>query len=194
MPPMLIMRSGVPIVIPADYATAPEHRSLVARLQRARSYLDVVALLDAHPDSFLAADVLTGATWAQKFLNSTARLYVTDPKLARRGVRALMCVLNGTKPRTGRHRAAQPTPNAQAEAAYARWQLVVEEGWPDRAALLALVDHHRVLSRPHRRALRTLVGRDGLRKRDLILALTSWETGMPMRRLRMAPVAELVYA
>lgn len=201
--PLFVFRSGIAVAVPPDYAQDPQHRLLVDRLTRLSRYSEVVTLLEQHPNGFLAADLLTGAPWAQKFLNSTARLAQTDPKQARRGLRALLWVLNGTKPRPGRHRdpPLDPTVMAHAADALARWQIVIDRLWgTDRASLTAAVRTRAaaafVLSQSHQRALRALVRRPGLRKRDLVLALASWETGLPLRRLRGTPdgVATLIYA
>ena len=201
---VLIFRSGVPIAVPADYSSDPQHRAVVDHLNRAVEYVDVVALLEQHTTSFLAADVLTGALWAQRFLNTTARLHQVEPALARRGLRALMSVLNGTKPRIGRHRAPRlaSATLARADAAVARWRTRIESVWhPDRAymvsAVTTLAETSFPLSRSHRTALRALARRKSLRKHDVVLTLASWETGVPLRRLRAVhPVdpVELVYA
>jgi hypothetical protein len=201
--PLFVFRAGVAVAVPADYARDPRHQLLVDRLERTSRYTDAVAILDSHPDSFLAADILTGAPWAQRYLNTTARLSQLDPAKARRGLRALMCVLNGVKPRTGRHRAPPLTRVARGRAddVLARWRADIDRVWQqDRTALAfavsALSVGHFTLSTAHRRALRALVRRKGLRRHDLVLTLTSWETGVPLRRLRMAqPVStpELVY-
>ena len=60
-------------------------------------------------------------------------------------------------------------------------------------SLLALAAGDFRVSAAHRRALRALVRRRGLRKRDLVQAFASWETGLPLRRVRsVTSVADLV--
>lgn len=199
--PLFVFRSGIAVAVPTDYATDPHHRLLVDRLTRLSRYADVVTLLEQHPDGWLAADVLTGAAWARKFLNTTARLSQLDPTQARRGQRALMRVLNGTKARTGRHRAPATTAAVRDRTVevLTRWRADIETVWhQDRATLASAVAKLAAsrfsLSRSHRRALGTLARRHGLRKHDLVLTLVSWETGVPVRRLRSAQsVPELVY-
>jgi hypothetical protein len=191
---LFLLRSGRPVAVPDAYAAAPEHQALVARLTSATTYAEAVEILNVHADSYLAADVLTGAPWAQKFLLTTARLHHLDKPLARAGLRALMRVLNGTKPQTGRHRVPPLLPAARgtASAALGRWQSYVDTIWsPDRAVLASAVQRL-ALSTAHRTVLRTLMQRKTLKKRDLVLLLASWDTGLPMRQLRTAP-ASLVY-
>lgn len=204
--PQFVFRAGIAVAVPADYARDPQHRALVDRLNRISRYADAITLLEQHPDSWLVADVLTGAPWAQRFLNTTARLSQLDPKQARRGLRALMLVLNGVKPRIGRHRAPALTADARDRTVdvMAQWRADVDTVWnaadwrQDRAtltsALIALATARFPLSKAHRRALVALVRRKGLRKHDLVLTLVSWETGVPLRRLRTTqPETELVY-
>lgn len=199
--PLCVFRAGVVVEVPADYARDPRHRTLVDRLNRISRYADAVTLLEQHPDSWLAADVLTGAPWAQRFLTTTARLSQLDPKAARRGQRALMRVLNGVKPRTGRHRAPALTSDVRDRTAgvLVRWRSAIDTVWQQERATLAravatLAAASFPLSKAHRRALVALSRRKGLRKHDLVLTLVSWETGVPLRRLRTAqPETELVY-
>lgn len=199
--PLFVFRAGIAVAVPADYARDPQHRLLVDRLTSLTRYAEAITILESHPDSWLAADVLTGAPWAQRFLNSTARLSHVDPKQARRGLRALMLVLNGVKPRVGRHRApglSMATRDRTTEV-LTRWRSIIDTQWPQGRATVAqdvanAAAAHFPLSTAHRRALAALMRRPGLRKHDLVLALTSWETGVPVRRLRATqPHAELVY-
>jgi hypothetical protein len=198
--PLFVFRSGVAVAVPADYARDPQHRLLVDRLTHSRRYTEAVALLESHPDSWLAADVLTGAPWAQRYLTTTAYLSQHDPAQARRGARALFRVLNGAKPRTGRPHAPPLPPDARTTAVLGRWRADLDGVWPSAsAATLAqavarLAAAHFPFSAAHRRALVALVRRTRLRKQDLVLTLTSWETGVPVRRLRAGPtVSDLVY-
>ena len=113
-----------------------------------------------------------------------------------------MHALNGTRPRVGRHR--EPPLSAKelerAADALTRWRVAVDQAWGrDRASmavsLLALAAGHFRVSAAHRRATRALLRRRGLRKRDVVQAFASWETGLPLRRLRSATsVTDLVYA
>jgi len=192
---LFLLRSGRPVAVPDNYATTPEHQALVTRLNSANTYAEAIEILSTHADSYLAADVLTGAAWAQKFLNTTARLHQLDRPLAKRGFRALMRVLNGTKRQTGRHRVPPLLPPARgtASAALGRWQTYVDTIWShDRAALASAVMQV-ALSTAHRTALRTMMQRKALRKRDLVLLLASWDTGLPMRQLRHSAPSDLVY-
>jgi hypothetical protein len=200
---LFVFRSGIPVAVPADYADDPQHRALVERLSQTNQYADAVAILEQHPDSFLAADVLTGAPWAQRFLNTTARLYQIDRRTARHGVRALLLVLNGTKPRTGRHRKPPLSPETIGHAVevVTRWRDVVDACWEqERSTLLATLTREATqyfqFSRAHRRALALLLRRRTLRKGELVLTLASWETRLPTRRLRhssMHPMLDFVY-
>jgi hypothetical protein len=201
-----IFRGGVPLAVPVDYATDPAHATLVAHLTRLTRYADAVAFLEVHPtDGYLAADVLNGALWAKRYLNASARFSAGPPKdraLALRGWRALMHVLNGTRPKVGRHREPPLTAEAlgRAAASVARWRSVTDALWGQERATLATLllqraEGHFRVSAAHRRAVRALVRRKALRKRDVVLTFASWETGLALRRLRMATsVADLVYA
>ena len=199
---MFVFRSGRAVALPVDYATQPDHLAVVSALNTATRYEDVVALLEQQATTWLAADVLTGAAWAKKFLNTTAQLWAsnqTNRVLAARGWRALTHVLNGTKPRTGRHRAPALTVDVRDRTAdaLARWRMIIDRIWSnDRASLAAsiVVAATFPVSKAHRQALSALSRRKGLRKHDLVLTLVSWETGVPVRRLRTTqPPAELVY-
>ena len=191
---LYVLRSGCLVAVPEGYADTPTHKALVARLTSVHTYAEAVDILTAHADSWLAADVLTGVPWAQKFLLTTARLYQLDQPAAKRGLRALMRVLNGTKSQTGRHRVPPLLPAARgtASAALGRWQTYVDTIWTADRAELASAVQRLALSTAHRTVLRTLMQRKTLRKRDLVLLLASWDTGVPMRQLRTAP-ASLVY-
>jgi hypothetical protein len=200
---MFVFRSGVPVAVPDDYANDPYHAMLVTFLNAETRYEAVVAFLEQHSASWLAADVLTSAPWSKKFLNTTAQLWAssqTNRALAARGWRALMHVLNGTKSRTGRPRAPAMTTDVRDHTAdvLTWWRSTIDNLWPERVALasaIAAVAGTRFpLSKAHRRALVALARRKGLRKHDLVLTLVSWETGVPVRRLRTTqPAAELVY-
>jgi hypothetical protein len=201
-----IFRGGLPLAVPETYATDPAHVALVEILTRLSTYRHVVAFLELHPtDGWLAVEVLSGAGWAKRYLNTTAKLWGGSPAeraLATRGWRALMHLLNGTKPRVGRHKAPPLHPEALGAAALvvAHWRGVVEAHWAAErdtltAALLKEAESRFRVSAAHRRATRALVRRRGIRKRDVVLAFASWETGVPVRRLRVATtVADLVYA
>lgn len=201
-----IFRGGVPLAVPDDYATDPSHVALVDILTRLTVYRHVVAFLELHPtDGYLVVEMLVGAPWARKYLNTTAKLWAGSPadrRLATRGWRALMHLLNGTKPRVGRHKAPPLHPEALGAAALvvAHWRGVVDAHWADERATLAAALLKEAASRfrvsvAHIRATRALVRRRGIRKRDVVLAFASWETGVPVRRLRVATtVADLVYA
>jgi hypothetical protein len=202
---MFVFRCGIPVAVPTNYGTDLGHCRLVDRLTRSRRYLDAVALLEQHPDSWLVADVLTGAPWAQKFLQTTAQLWgqPATRRDAQRGTRALMQVLAGTRPPHGGRRRQPPLPpdvRAHAAVVMATWRAEVEARWGllGRPALAQALLTHATGFRPsaaHHRALRALVRRPKLRKRDLVLTLTSWETGVPVRHLRVTPpVAALAYA
>ena len=146
----LIFRSGVPIAVPKDYATDPHHRLLVSRLTCASRYADVVAILEANPDSLLAAGRPDRRTVGAEIPEYDRRLCEWPRTQARRGLRALMRVLNGTKPRPGRHRGPTLPPNGTG-ALLARWRADVEShldagsalagvrGDPARAGPLPLV-------------------------------------------------------
>ena len=184
---LYVLRAGCLVAVPEGYADTPAHKALVARLTLANTYAEAVDILTDHADSWLAADVLTGAPWVQKFLTTTARQYQLDRPVAKRGLRALMRVLNGTRAKTGRHRVPPLLLEARgtASAALGRWQTYVDTIWtPDRAALTSTV-MQLGLSTAHRTALRTLMQRKTLRKRDLVLLLAAWETGLSMRQLRL---------
>lgn len=202
---MLIFRGGLAVAVPVDYASQPGHVRLVDVLTATSRYRDAVKVLESNAVSWLAADVLTGAPWAQRFLNSTARLSTSekpiDRRLAAAGLRALMHVLAGTSPQIGRRRAPPLTPAemAQAGAAIARWRARVaalkpaeRALWPSQL-LIGSVPGFRP-SKSHTTALKALVRRRRLRKSELTLTLASWETGLPIRRIRAAaPIADLVY-
>lgn len=201
---VVVFRSGIPLTPPADYAETPAHQALIAQLST-NSYAEAVAVLEAAPvDSWLAADILTGVSWARRYLNTTARLWalgVASQPLAHRGMVALLRVLNGDRPRVGRKRGSPLTPAEQAQAgvAIAAWRARVDAGWlPDRTerakALIRVATEH-FHSAAHRRALRELLRRPRLRRSNVVLTLASWETGIPVRRIRSSQaVADLVYA
>lgn len=198
---LVVFRSGIPIAVPDDYASAPAHRDLVERLNGLNRFADAVAVLEQHPDGYLSADVLTGAPWAQRYLNTMARLWshgASDRGLGERGARALMGVLAGVRPKVGRRRLdpLSPSQTALGAAAIAKWRVHVDASWPD-ILLFGTVDdlaRHATLSKVHVRALRRLLRRRGLRKVDIVLTLASWETNLPIRRLRLTRhVADMVY-
>jgi hypothetical protein len=202
---MVIFRGGIAVEVPVEYARQPEHVALVTQLMATNRYADAVRLLERHVISWLAADVLTGALWSRRYLNTTARLSLSaqpaDRRLAAAGTRALMHVLSGIPSKVGRHRVdGLSGPDlARAGAALAHWRAVVDTEWSavERTGLPAAVlraTNGWHPSRAHQRALRQLVRRRHLRKHELILTLASWETGVAMRRLRAArPLADLVY-
>jgi hypothetical protein len=201
MSPTYIVRRGVLLAVPEDYAEMAEHRALVDRLST-NSYLEAVAVLETVPlTNWLAADLLTGAAWARRYLNTTAKLWMQDKKLAGRGTRAMMRVLSGFEAKIGRQRSGPLAPEIAAKAAtvLADWRALVDAEWAgDRAGLASTLAEKAsalfTLSATHRRALRALVRRQRLKKADVVLTLSSWETGIPLRRLRSAqPVADLVY-
>jgi hypothetical protein len=204
--PIYIVRKGVLLAVPVDYHEAEAHRALVTRLSSTNSYrAAVTALESAPPGHWLAADILTGAPWARRYLNTTAKLWLEDKKLAGRGVRALMRALSGSDVKAGRRREAPLSPEDTylATSALACWRVLLDEYWTgaagDRVWLAGKVTRSAEarfrVSAAHRRALRALLRRRRLRKADLVLTLASWETGIPQRRLRsIQPVAELVYA
>ena len=201
MTPIFIFRNGIAVATPSDYAELEDHRALVAKLST-NSYLEAVGVLEKSPlNGWLAADVLTGASWARRYLNTTAKLWTQDKKLAGRGVRAVMRVLSGHEPKVGRHRDGTLSPEvaARAASAVADWRAVVDAEWlGDRAGLAsALLRRAEPRFRPsatHRRALRLLVRRPRVRKSEVALTLASWEVGLPLRRIRSTqPVADLVY-
>lgn len=195
--PLFIFRAGLPVAVPANYASLPEHLKLVDQLTTTNSFLLVVALLEQHSDSYLAADFLTGAPWAQRFLNTLGKLKVSGARtLVRRGQRALVGVLAGVKPKRGRPKSSlTPAQTLAGAEAIARSRVVVDRAWAgDRADLVAALTKGRTLSAAHRRSLVALVRRPSVRKIDLVLSLASWETGIPRRRLHLTrPVADLVY-
>lgn len=202
---MFIFRAGLPVAVPADYASHPEHVAQVEFLTATPQYAEAVRFLEAHAVSWLAADILRGAPWAQRYLNTTARLSQstnpTERRLAAGGVRALMRCLTGTRTHVGRRRSAPLTPEALARgaAAIAKWRAVVDRAWSqDRATLASTMAQAAGkgsgLGRVHERSLRALLRRRRLRRSDLVLSLAAWETGIPIRRLRSArQVADLVY-
>ncbi len=198
---LTVFRAGVPIAVPDDYASDPTHQILVSKLEQTNQYADAVALLEQHPESYLAADVLSGAPWARRYLNSTALLSRSGDRMAQRGLRALLSVLNGAKKRVGRRREPPLTPEqiGKVTEALARWRAVTDAIWHhERAALGGAIIASAVLRMPlslaHRRAIRSMVRRPRLRRHDVVLALTSWETGVPIRRLRSTPQpADLIY-
>ena len=202
---MFIFRTGLLVAVPTDYAAQPDHVLLVKALTAAARYVEAVAVVEQHSTGWRDADILAGVPWFRRFLTTTARLWAGSPRdraLAARGWRALMHALNGTRPRVGRHR--EPPLSAKelerAADALTRWRVAVDQAWGrDRASmavsLLALAAGHFRVSAAHRRATRALLRRRGLRKRDVVQAFASWETGLPLRRLRSATsVTDLVYA
>src|SRR4051812_27648633 len=100
---MVIFRAGLPVAVPTDYASQPEHVALVEVLTATSRYAAAVKVLERNAVSWLAADVLQGVPWAQRYLNTTARLTQSavpdDKRLAAAGTRALMHVLAGTPPK-----------------------------------------------------------------------------------------------
>lgn len=203
-PPMsaaYIVRRGVLVAVPADYEEMAEHRELVVQLST-NSYLEAVEVLESVPlTCWLAADLLRGVPWARRYLNTTSKLWVSNRKLAGRGVRALMRVLSGFEAKVGRRRGEPLPPEVASRAAsvLADWRALVDAEWArDRAGLAAALvgkaSGRFPLSATHRRALRALVRRQRLKKADVALTLASWETGIPLRRLRSTQVvADLVY-
>lgn len=197
---MVIFRSGLPVVVPADYARSPEHSALVRVLSETSRYQEAVRVLETNALSWLAADVLTGQPWAQRYLNTTARLSLSSHRVDRRvaagGVRALMRVLAGVPGHVGRRRAAALTVEelARGSAAVARWRATLDTLWghaPEAIVRAVAVDG---LSRVHQRALLALLRRPRIKKVDVALNLASWETGLPLRRIRQTGrVADLVY-
>lgn len=202
---MVIFRAGIAVAVPTDYASQPEHVALVELLTVTSRYAEAVRVLETNAVSWLAADVLRGEAWAQRFLNTTARLSQSslpaDRRLAAAGLRALMHVLSGTPPKVGRRRAPALTPEelAAASAAIARCRALVDAEWSqDRATMASTLVPAVVracgLGRPHERLLRALMRRRRLRRADLVLTLASWQTGLPVRRIRAArPTAALLY-
>lgn len=202
---MVIFRAGLAVAVPADYARQPEHVALVEVLTATSRYAAAVKVLESNAVSWLAADVLQGVPWAQRYLNTTARLSLStspaDRRLAAAGTRALMHVLTGTPPKVGRRRAMplSPTELSCAAASIAKWRAVVDASWSEDRATMACTLVPAVvkgsgLGRAHERLLRALVRRQRLRKTDLVLTLASWDTGLPVRRIRSArPTADLVY-
>lgn len=199
-----IFRRGLLVAMPADYAAHPRHQALVTKLTRATRYVEAVRLLDAYVDeSSLAADVMTGAPWVARFLATTARFTygtATERTQARQGWRVLMRLVAGERRETGRkrHPALDPADLQRALAAIARWAEAVHSIWSvDRArwpVLLAdLAPDHFLLAKAHLAELRRLARHRALRKRELVLTLASWETGISKRRLRHGPTVELVY-
>lgn len=201
---LFIFRSGVTQAVPADYAANPHHTSLVAQLNATNRFAEAVSVLESHTDGYLAADVLTGAAWARRYLNTVARLWSQGPterRQAERGMKALLAVLSGVKPRIGRHRVGPLTP-AQIEAgasAIAKWRVVVDAAWPlDPSSFVAALARAARptfdLSSAHLTALRRLVRHRGVRKATVVLSLASWETRIPIRRLRLTrTTADLMY-
>lgn len=198
---LFVFRAGIPIAVPADYADQPDHQTLVAKLVHTNKYAEAVAVLEEHPDSYLAADVLTGAAWAQRYLNATALLSHSkspaDRAMSRRGTRALIAVLSGVKRKVGRHRKPPLSPEEAGKAAAAidEWRYEIARMWDwDRDTLIYAVTKKAGLSVAHRTALRRMLRRRRLRKQDVIFALASWVTGVPIRRLRACPQpADLIY-
>lgn len=199
--PVFILRNGIVLPVPPNYAQSPDHQALVARLST-HSYADAVTALDSAPlSSWLAADLLTGTPWARRFLNTTALLWGQDRKLAARGVRALMRVLSGRELRVGRHRSPplSPEDQARATAAVTAWRGLVDAAWStDRHGMsqeLARSANARFkLSRAHAKALVALTRRRRLRRADVVVALASWETRISTRRLGPPrAVAALIY-
>jgi hypothetical protein len=204
--PLFILRDGVPVAVPAQYAQQPAHRRLVDRLTRLLTYEQVVAFLErrsAQGTDWLAADILTGAPWVRRYLLTTG-LRARQPagaRLAQRGMRALVRTLAGG-PRRGRRPTGPiaPAALAGAHACVHVWQEAVRAVWAadpaTRVARLSLIAAARgIRSAAHHRALRVLLRRPRVRPIDVAVALASWETGVPVRRLRAraAPIVDLVY-
>lgn len=202
---MVIFRAGLPVVVPVTYANQPEHVALVEFLTSTSRYDAAVKMLERHVVSWLAADVLNGVPWAQRYLNTTAKLSQSsapdDRRQAAAGTRALMHVLSGTPMRVGRRRSEPLSPQdlANAAASIAKWRAVVDVPWSaDRAgrasAVTLAVGKTCAQPKPHARALMALLRRPRVRKVDVVLALASWDTGLPVRRIRSArQMADLVY-
>jgi len=197
-----VFRNGVVLPVPPGYAEDPDHQALVAKLSTTNSYAEAVAVLGGAPlSSWLAADLLTGAPWARRFLNTTARLWSQDRKLAESGIRAMMRVLSGQESKAGRHRTLPLTPAEQtlATSAVAAWRVLVDAAWStDRPGLAQALARHAnarfKLSKAHGKALVALTRRRRLRRADVVVALASWETGIPARRLGPPQaVADLIY-
>ena len=202
---MIIFRNGIPVTVPESYGTQPEHLAVVEQLTKASRYVTAVEIIEAHVTSYLAADVITGQDWAARYLLTTARLNQSisaqDRLLGRRGARALWAILTGVRQRGGRQKAPPMSPEQLgiASSILSRWRAQIDALWgQDRATfvsgLLSAAPASWTPSGAHRRALRALVRRRGIRKSDIAVTLTSWETGIPIRRLRGAgTVADLVY-
>ena len=201
---MFVLRGHALVPVPPNYRADPAHRAIVDLLQTASTYMNAVVTLEVHAASWLGADILSGARWAQRFLLSTAALSQSaEPReraLAKRGLRALLMVLTGTKPHVGRKPHPPLTNGAlqRAASAVTVWRGYVEAYWgqePAVAARALLAQSSFPLSRAHGLALRELLRRPRVRKQDVVLALVSWETGISLRRLRRsaAPQAELIY-
>jgi len=202
---MVIFRAGVALPVPVEYGTEPGHMALVAILTSTSRYAEAVRVLDTHAVSWLAADVLLGVPWAQRYLNTTARLsqskLPSDRRQAAAGLRALMHVLTGVPARTGRRPRAPLSPEelAQAASAIAKWRAVVDAKWvTDRATrastLVAAVHRAGSLSVAQRRTLTNLLRRARVRRDDVVLLLASFDTSLTARRLRSARrTADLIY-
>ena len=91
------------------------------RFALVKKVTDVEALLTTAVAS--ASSVVT-------YLNTTAKFWTQDKKLADRGVRALMRVLSGHEAKVGRHRQGPLPPDLAAKAAaVADWRALVDQEW-----------------------------------------------------------------
>lgn len=185
---LVIFRAGLAVPVPPGYAGTAAHRALVAALNT-DSFLTAIQTLETAPlASWLAADVLTGAPWARRYLTTLA--LVTHKKLTDRAVRALLRVLSGREVKRGRHRVGPLLPDqaARASAAVATWRAIIADLWTsDRSTLTAALlraAQGRGIAAAHHRALLALLRRKALRKSDVVLTLAAWEVGLPVRRVR----------
>jgi hypothetical protein len=209
----VVMRRGLPLVLPRGYRQDPAYQQLRQALTATRTFAEVIRQLEQAVIQVpqIAVDLLPQEAWAQRFIYTIGREAVRPQptprqrRLVTRSVQVLLRLLLGTRRRrTGRRPA--PPPSARE----ARPVTETHQDWHGQLQGCRLADREDLRCRirnvardrwglwgpPQDRQLARLVRKPRLRPSDLLPQLVAWELGLSVRRVRRVlttPVPDIVH-
>jgi hypothetical protein len=203
--PIILFDKTAPVVVGKKWADSPDYASYRGKVDSVTKFVELLELLerasgDRSIRSSAAVDFAPSAAYARRFLNTTA-LYACKPvgsvehTLAKRAEQAFTRLLFG-----GRHagRPRQPVVSPDMHEHIMRiakhWEAVLrpiwiaagDEKWQVGQALPSAVGPHLLWSASHRKALRAMLARKGVRPTAVVDQLTAWTLNLSVRQVRHA--------